>query len=451
MNKNMIKIMSTVLALVMVLMLGGCSGAQKAQDATTTAAGETQGATTAAPTEAKKVTITFAEHVADINTQSPHVAAIVKAFMVKYPNVTIDMNGTEVTEHMTKMKMAAQSGTLPDMVWLEAPTAKEMVAAGYLADLTSEIQSRGMNDYFQPGMIDACTVDGKIYGLPSEPLACGLWYNKAIFAKYNVQLPTTYEELLAAAKVFKQNGVVAIAQGAKSNFSVWAFQAMLARFGFFDKLDNLLSGKEKWDNADFIKFYGKVKELTDAGAFPTNVANLDYFQAVEMFMGGNAAMLDAGAWETSKLEKSAVAKDVGFWFGPTFSDGVGEQNIGIKAPGGPYCVSAESAKDPDKMKAIMDFWQFFYGPEGTKIVAEDNMILPTSKYNGTIDKEKTPVFATMLEAMNNSVIGVKEPFAQLPTATGQALFDSIYGVINKTYTPEQAAKYVEDTLARERQ
>jgi raffinose/stachyose/melibiose transport system substrate-binding protein len=455
MKGTMKKLLCTVLVMTMLVLMVACSTSNNDESTndeqqTPQQPAENDGSSNGndAP---KPITITFAEHVANIEVQSPHVAAIVKTFMDKNSNVTIDMTGTEVNEHQTKMKMAAQADNLPDIIWFEAPLAREMVAEGYLADLTPHIDERNMRDFFLGGMIDACTVDGKIYGLPSEPLGCGLWYNKAIFEEYNVKVPKTYEDFLDAIEMFAKNDVVPIAKGAKSPFSVWSFQAMLARYGFFEKYDDLMTGNESFVNPDFIKFYEKVDEMRELGAFPANVATLDYFQAVEMFMGGKAAMLDAGAWETSKLEKSDIAKDIGFWWGPTFSDGVGNQEVGIKAPGGPYVVSAKAAKDPDKMKVIMDFFEFFYGPEGTKIIVEDNQILPTTKYDGKVDPEKYPVFAAMLEAMNDDFTGVPEPFAALPTATGQALFDSIYGVINGIYTPQEAAKLVEDTLARERQ
>ena len=119
---------------------------------------------------------------------------------------------------------------------------------------------------------------------------------------------------------------------------------MLTRYGYFDKIDNILAGKVKFNNPDFLKFYQKIDDLRTAGAFPENVSTLSYFQAVDMFAAGKAAMLDAGVWETKKLESSPIAKDVGFSWGPTFSDGVGNQKVAMVVGAAPLVASAEVEK-----------------------------------------------------------------------------------------------------------
>ena len=78
-----------------------------------------------------RVTITIGEHVANIETQSPHVAKIISGFLAENPDVDIQVSGSEVSEHLTKMRLAAQNDSLPDIIWLEQPIAKEMAAAGY--------------------------------------------------------------------------------------------------------------------------------------------------------------------------------------------------------------------------------------------------------------------------------------------------------------------------------
>ncbi|XID93913.1 ABC transporter substrate-binding protein [Paenibacillaceae bacterium WGS1546] len=379
------------------------------------------------------------------------MAQIVEQFMAENPDIEIQMTGNEVSQHLTKMKLAAMNDSLPDILWLEQPVAKDMAAAGYLYDLMDEAQKRGITDRLLDGMKDAAVVEGKRYGLPSEIMMSGLFYNKALFAKYDVKAPETFEELLKAVDTFNANGIVPISNGAKSNFSVWSFQGMLTRYGFFDKLDDLNSGKLSFVNDDFIHFYEKIQELRERKAFSANITTLDYFQAIDQFLGGNAAMVDSGAWEVAKFEESGMAQDIGFLFGPTFSDGVGDQKTGIKTSGGVYSVSAKVANDPEKLDAIMKFFEFYYGDPGTKIIAEKTFNLPTTKYTGTIDADTHPVLAELLTALNDEEWkSSKEPFSYLATHVGNSLFDSIWGVINGVYTPEQAAQVVKDAMMLER-
>ena len=82
-------------------------------------------------------------------------------------------------------------------------------------------------------------------------------------------------------------------------------------------------------------------------------------------------MINSGAWDIGDFEGSDMASKIGFFWGPTFSDSQYEQQIGIKASGGVYVVSSKAAEDPALLDAIMQFWQFYYGEEGTRIIAED--------------------------------------------------------------------------------
>ena len=50
----------------------------------------------------------------------------------------------------------------------------------------------------------------------TNPLA--VYYNKDIFAQYDLQVPTTEEEFLAVCKTLKDNGVVPLAEGAGVNW-----------------------------------------------------------------------------------------------------------------------------------------------------------------------------------------------------------------------------------------
>ena len=73
---------------------------------------------------------------------------------------------------------------------------------------------------------------------------------------------------------------------------------------------------EKWDNPDFIRMYEHIAELRDAGAVRSNVATQTYPQAVDQFLQGKAAFLDAGVWAASAIQDSKVGPDADFWRGP---------------------------------------------------------------------------------------------------------------------------------------
>ncbi|MFS0777730.1 extracellular solute-binding protein [Neobacillus sp. 3P2-tot-E-2] len=398
----------------------------------------------------ENITLDVAIHVANPKGQEPAFYSIVERFMEKYPDIKIELKGTEQKAHIKKIKMMAQSDSLPDIFWVLPSSAKELAEAGLLLDLRPFlIENPEMVEKLHPNMLDTYSLDGLQFGLPYQSLVTGIWYNKAIFEKYHLKLPETYDDLKTAVKTLHANNIIPIAKGANDPYSVWAFLTMLSRYGYFEKIDSILSGDESYNNEDFLNYYQKIAELRELGAFPKNVATQSYFQAVQMFLNGEAAMLDAGIWETKKIEESQIAGDVGFWWGPTFADGVGNQKISSIVPAAPLVVNKHVEKDKAKYEAAMKFLGFYFSEEGAAIMI-DNQVAPIIKFDGEIDSDLHPVFANVMNVMNDPSWKSKPNQPDLIVSEGiaNAMYDSIYGVINGIYTPEEAIKIVDSKIAR---
>jgi raffinose/stachyose/melibiose transport system substrate-binding protein len=397
-----------------------------------------------------EITLNVAIHVANPKGQEPAFYSIVQEFMEKHPEIKIDLHGTEQKAHIKKIKMMAQSDTLPDIFWVLPATAKELEDAGMLLDLTPFLKSNStLVENLYPNMLTPYNHNGHQFGLPYQSLVTGFWYNKAIFEENDVKIPETYDDLIVAVETFREKKIVPIAKGANDPYSVWAFLTMLTRYGYFDKIDNILEGRESYNNEDFLNFYRKIAVLREVGAFPENVATQTYFHAVQMFLNGEAAMLDAGIWETKKIEESSIADDVGFWWGPTFSDGVGNQKISSIVPAAPIVVNKYVEQDKEKYDAVMKFLSFFYSNEGANILIE-NQVVPILKSDREIDSDLHPVFASVMKVMNDSswVSQPNQPDLIVSEGIANAMYDSIYGVINGIYTPEEAIKVVESKIAQ---
>ena len=158
-------------------------------------------------------------------------------------------------------------------------------------------------------------------------------------------------------------------------------------------------------------------------------------------------MLDSGSWDAQKIESSDVGSDVGFWWGPTFNDGVGNQYLSSIVPSAPLVVSKAAFEDKDKKAAIEKFLAFYYGQEGIQIMV-DNKIPPMTNISVEVDEKESPVFADIINNMKDSKWTSQEnqPDLVVSESIGNAMYDSIYGVIVGNYTPEEAAKVVQNRI-----
>jgi raffinose/stachyose/melibiose transport system substrate-binding protein len=284
--------------------------------------------------------------------------------------------------------------------------------------------------------------------VPYQGLLTGLWINKKILADNGLKQPTSFDELVSTVKALNAKGITTISDGAnQSAFSVWSFLTMLDRFGFEDKVHGLLSGSTKYTNADFLKLYEHIDELRKAGAFPSNVSTQTYQQAVDQFTSGKAAMLDAGVWASSAIQSSALAGNVDFWKGPEFSDGVGKQNIIMNVASAPFAVSHKVGDDKAKLAAVTKFLSFYYSDKAQQILV-DNGQPPVTTYQAQLDATKQSALKAALDATKAD--GVTSPQSQpdllVPTPVANAMYDSIYGVIQGQLTPQAALDLVQKAL-----
>ena len=164
------------------------------------------------------ITIEFAEHVANIEEQEPHMMKIIEAFEKEHPNIKIDITGKEVSEHNKQMTLLADENKLPDIFWLEQAPAKEFAQNGYLYDMTEALDEYGINESLLPGLVNSCTVDEKDFGLPSEVMMAGFFYNKALFEEAGIEeAPETYEEFTEAVNKLNDAGTPAKGPVIRSN------------------------------------------------------------------------------------------------------------------------------------------------------------------------------------------------------------------------------------------
>ncbi len=442
MNKKAMKrISGLILATLLLGTLTACGG---------NAGGKGEGAAEDGSAESggDTVKLTFGIHIADLEKQEPQTYEVLKAFEEANPDIELEILSTsDADEQGTQMKLAAEFGTLPDIFWCQYGIAKEMYDAGYIMELSDFLEyDTRVNDAIGEqlrtvGEDGSENETGEFYGLPYQKLVTGFWYNKTVFEENNIEPPhngTTFEEFLEIVKALNEKGIVTISNGAKTTYSDWAFQAMFVRYGFLEHINAIRNGEESFVNEDFLNYFEMIDELREAGAFPSNITTQDYFQAKEAFLSGNAAMLDSGQWDSAEINER-LGDQVGFWWGPTFENGVGDQNVGMQAFTNNLRVSAEVEEDQAKKDAVYRFLSFWLGEEADKIRVQYGVNPLTTVPEAGEDNK---AYAAMLSAMN------EEGWSGIPLQPDQivtdviknTLNDAIYGVMSGIYSPQEACE-----------
>jgi multiple sugar transport system substrate-binding protein len=79
---------------------------------------------------------------------------------------------------------------------------------GWAQDITQYVDP--IKDTYSKGAQAAAQVDGKFFGFPAGPSATFMMANKAVYDKYGLAVPKTWEDLVTVGKELKTHGVTAI-------------------------------------------------------------------------------------------------------------------------------------------------------------------------------------------------------------------------------------------------
>ena len=137
------------------------------------------------------------------------IQAAADAFMKENPGVKITIETFSWPDFYTKWTTGLASGNVPDMSTGLPNHVVEMIDADAIIPMDNLIDKIG-RDRFYEAPIQEMTVDGKCYAIPIYSHAQVMWYFTDILDKYDLEVPTTWDELYDAAKTITdgENGAV---------------------------------------------------------------------------------------------------------------------------------------------------------------------------------------------------------------------------------------------------
>ncbi|AJJ28972.1 sugar ABC transporter substrate-binding protein [Yersinia enterocolitica] len=125
-------------------------------------------------------------------------------FHKQHPNINVKAEYTGWDGHLSRLTTQIAGGTEPDVMqtnWNWLPIFSKDGTGFY--NLFSVKEQLDLAQ-FDPKELQQTTVNGKLNGIPISVTARIFYFNDATWAKAGLEYPKTWDELLAAGKVFKE-------------------------------------------------------------------------------------------------------------------------------------------------------------------------------------------------------------------------------------------------------
>lgn len=335
----------------------------------------------------------------------PYFEKIAKSYQKMHPEVKIQLIQETDQSIKDKTKTLTASGALPDVYFSWTGNwAENFVSGGLAADLSAVIgPESAWGKTFGAASVDAFKFDGKYYGVPLYNDAKFMGYNKAIFSKLGISIPSTFDELLGVCAKIKSAGYEPIAFGNKDGWPALHFVQQLLAYNVPAAIlqSDYIPSTAKFDDPGYIKALGQFKELADqctgSGAQSNGVL---YSTAQQALASGQAAMYYQEILEFDNVDAPAnqISKDgFGFFQLPAPSGASGDPKALEGAPEG-YLINAKSKN----VALAVDFMKFVTEKENASLLSSAPYGQPSTVLGAVDSSNSSAAVAAGVEQINKA-------------------------------------------------
>jgi ABC-type glycerol-3-phosphate transport system substrate-binding protein len=350
--------------------------------------------------------------------------------------------GSGATVYPSKIQSLISSGKEPDMFrnWV-GTLASPFVTEGAVLPLTDWYQKYKWDKILNPTAVQYVTFDGKPYGVPTSLDTIAMWYNKKLFAKAGVSVPTTYDEWEKVNATLLKAGVTPAAEAAIDGWDVMRlFEHFLEVTAGPALHDKLLLLQSSWNTPAVVEAFAMLKKWSDTGWLEKGWLGTNPTDSADLFAAGKAAQNLEGPWMALQIKATGANLDDFDLFaapgdkGPARLAGFAQQYmIGKQVSGA-------------RLDALGEYWNWFVQPAQSKKYFYDgstatNGGLPTG--NSQVDKLGQKSWDVQKYG------GYLIQDEALGTALANVYFSLQQGVGGGTVTPKDAAQHMQAAINKQ--
>lgn len=335
-------------------------------------------------------------------------------FGVRYPHITVVREDLFNEPFHQKTEAYAAANKLPDVLYMWPGGRSTTLHSNRLVkDLTPLLGKDA--EYYSEAAI-APQAAGYLAQLPSTMTSSHAMYvNVALLESLGLEIPETYQDLVDMVPVLQANGLETILMGAQDDWVMQSclFSTIAGRLVGDDKFDEILAGKAKFTDPEFVSALEFYAQLYEDGVLHRKVMNTTYGEVNGLFAAGRAPFFIDGDWKVGDfitdpttgeaLISPADQHNIKMMIFPAIPGEI-NANSSSTTVGTGYGMNANIPAGSAKEAAAWELIKWLQGPEVQKIRLESGGTIPS----------RIDVSSDQLEPLVNERLGY---YAQMEVST----------------------------------
>ncbi|MBB2957505.1 ABC transporter substrate-binding protein [Pseudoclavibacter helvolus] len=303
-------------------------------------------------------------------------AKIIADFEAENPDIKVVQN--QIADSETAIRTLLVKDRTPDVITLNANgNFGRLAEAGVFHDFSEDPVLQTVSPAVQEILAELGNAEGEVNGLGYVNNANGIIYNREIFEEQGIEVPTTWDELIAACDALEAAGITPFAGTLADSWTgmpSWnAIGAYATQDGFFEDMraegdavgpDSAVSFEQ-----DFPDTMAKQQQLF--GYTQDGYRGASYDDGSALFANGEVAMLMQGIWALSPVKNINPDIDAAIFPYPV------PENPDDRMLVSGVDVVVTMAKDTPHQEEALRFINFMFEKETVEEYAASQTMIPS--------------------------------------------------------------------------
>ncbi|MFW6263903.1 MAG: ABC transporter substrate-binding protein [Cyanobacteriota bacterium] len=360
---------------------------------------------------------------------------LITTFEQENPSVKIRWVDVPWEAMESKILTAVSAKTAPDVVNLNPNFASQLASRNAWLNLDQQVPAEIQQRYL-PNIWKASTLENKSFGIPWYLTTRVTIYNQALLEEAGIKNPpATYVELADFAKKVKEKT------------GKYAFFVTFVPGDSAEVLESLVQmgvtlvdeqGKAAFNTPEGREAFQYWVNLYQEGLLPPEVLTQGHRHAIELYQGGESALLSSGAEFLQTIENNAPSIAKVSAAAPQITGKTGKKNVAVM-----NLVIPQSTERPDD---AVKFAMFVTNTENQLAFAKEANVLPSTieaveQYIQDLEREAnvTPVEqARQVSAKQLPEAEVLVPAMKNLNRLQQVIYENLQGAMLGNKTVEEA-------------
>lgn len=255
--------------------------------------------------------------------QTSFLDRVEQAFQQKHPGVEVEVQYVPWGEASKKFQTALAGGAGPDVTEVGNTDTQSWAAQEAFADITDKVNGWSESRDIVQSMLDNDRYDDRTIALPWYAGVRAVYYRTDWFDELGIEVPTTQDELIAAAKKIQQAkpGVSGLAVAGDYNFALFPFIWSNGGEIATKDGDTWTAGVDSAESKRGIDFYTGL--VTREQVSPPASISWNELEPQKQFALEKAGMIIAGNWAQTEMaaDNPAITEVIGSFPVPGTSAG----------------------------------------------------------------------------------------------------------------------------------